>query len=118
MAPATAQKNINLEVQCRVPIALPPELEQKRVVDEFDAIGSMEEQAETGCIGGLTRASKLRRSILKDAFEGKLVPQDPKDGPASELLARIRAGREVDKGLIGQRNGRSKIRKKIRNDME
>jgi len=39
------------------------------------------------------RGASLRQAILKRAFEGKLVPQDPKDDPASELLARIRAAR-------------------------
>ena len=114
MAPATAQKNINLEVLYRVPIALAPESEQKRVVDEFDSIGSLEEQAGLACTTGLARAMKLRQSTLKRAFEGKLVPQDPKDEPAGELLARIRAEREAGKGLIGQGKARHKILKKIR----
>jgi len=40
----------------------------------------------------LARAARLRQSILKRAFEGRLVPQDPNDEPASALLARIQAG--------------------------
>ena len=38
-----------------------------------------------------TRAAALRQSTLRDAFAGRLVPQDPSDEPAADLLARIRA---------------------------
>ncbi len=41
----------------------------------------------------LARAERLRQSILKQAFEGKLIPQDAKDEPASVLLERIRTQR-------------------------
>jgi type I restriction enzyme S subunit len=42
----------------------------------------------------LKHAEALRYSILKKAFEGKLVPQDPNDEPASVLLQRIKAEKE------------------------
>jgi type I restriction enzyme S subunit len=41
----------------------------------------------------LRRTTTLRQAILNKAFEGKLVPQDPNDEPASILLGRIRAAR-------------------------
>lgn len=47
------------------------------------------------CADELARSTALRQSILKDAFAGRLVPQDPNDEPASALLARIRAEREA-----------------------
>jgi len=50
---------------------------------------------------------KLRQSILKAAFEGRLVPQDPADEPASVLLVRLRA--ETATGPAGRRpRGRSR----------
>ena len=42
----------------------------------------------------LQKAEALRQSILKKAFEGRLVPQDPNDEPAEKLLERIRVERE------------------------
>ena len=44
----------------------------------------------------MQRAERLRQSILKRAFSGELVPQDPDDEPASVLLERIRAQREAE----------------------
>ncbi len=53
----------------------------------------LESEIETN----LNKAEALRQSILKQAFEGKLVPQDLNDEPASILLERIRAEREAQK---------------------
>ncbi len=47
------------------------------------------------------RAARLRQSILKRVFEGKLVPQDPHDEPSSVLLERIRSQRAGEPGKLG-----------------
>ncbi|OQZ02019.1 MAG: hypothetical protein B6D35_01755 [Candidatus Brocadia sp. UTAMX2] len=44
----------------------------------------------------LRQGDALRQDILKKAFEGRLVDQDPKDEPASKLLERIKADKEKD----------------------
>ncbi|MHB1702440.1 MAG: restriction endonuclease subunit S, partial [Acidobacteriaceae bacterium] len=70
---------------------LPEVLQINELVDEaFSKITLL----ETWCAAELTRSAALRQSILKDAFAGRLVPQDPNDEPAAALLARIRAARE------------------------
>lgn len=92
-APATAQKNINLEILEQVAVPLPSNEEQKEIVDRTSNIFSQIDALESLCNEELTRSATLRQSILKDAFTGKLVPQDPNDEPASELLKRIQAER-------------------------
>ncbi len=47
----------------------------------------------------LKRAERLRQAILKRAFEGRLVPQDPTNEPASVLLERIRVERDATKEI-------------------
>ena len=78
-----------------VAVPLPPLAEQCRIVAEVERRLSVIQQAEASVETNLIRAERLRQSILKQAFSGKLVPQDPNDEPASVLLERIRAEREA-----------------------
>ena len=76
-----------------IPFPLPPLAEQHRIVAEVERRLSVVQQAEATVEMGLKRAERLRQSILKQAFSGQLVPQDPNDEPAAALLARIQAER-------------------------
>jgi len=93
-APATAQKNINLETleNLLVPYCLAEE--QEEIVQEIESRLSICDQLEATITENLQKVEALRQSILKQAFEGKLVPQDPNDEPAEKLLERIRAERQ------------------------
>jgi type I restriction enzyme, S subunit len=71
--------------------------EQQHIVSEIESRLSVCEKIEETINDVLKQAESLRQSILKKAFEGKLVPQEPNDEPASVLLARIKAERESSK---------------------
>lgn len=92
-APATAQKNINLEILEKVVIPLPPPIEQQQIVKSLDETmgGAKENNSAIEIV--LKQTTAQRQNILRAAFAGELVPQGPSDEPASALLERIRAQR-------------------------
>ncbi len=77
-----------------LPIPLPPLKEQEVIVANVDQCLSNSGGVESQIAANLKRSARLRQSILKRAFEGKLAPQDPKDEPANRLLERIKAAKE------------------------
>ena len=64
--------------------------EQAEIVRILDTRLETAKLLEADIDAALMRAEALRQSILKKAFAGRLVPQDPTDEPASALLARIK----------------------------
>ena len=85
---------IGVEIQtAKYSVGLRPKASQQAIVDHLDASLSSIAHLAGEINRALDRAARLRQAILKKAFEGKLVLQDPKDEPASVLLDRIRATR-------------------------
>ena len=85
--------SINMTKLGSLPVPLPPAVEQSRIVAEVERRLSVVKELEATIDTNLARCARLRQSILKRAFEGKLVPQDPSDEPASALLDRIQKER-------------------------
>lgn len=88
------------------PLPLPPLPEQAYIVSEVERRLSIIDDMAASLAAEVRRAESLRQSILHRAFTGRLVPQDPTDEPASELLKRIQA----ERGAAGGRGrGRAKV---------
>ena len=82
---------LNLTEIKSISVPLPPLAEQEQIVAEVERRLSVVAETEAQVEADLKRAERLRQSILKQAFAGKLVPQDPEDEPAGVLLERIRS---------------------------
>ena len=95
---ATAQPNCNGKTLSKMLIPLPPLAEQHRIVAKIEELMPLVEEygAAQEKLNRLNEAlpEALKKSILQQAIQGKLVPQDPKDEPASVLLAQIRKEKE------------------------
>jgi len=90
------QANVNGSKLKALAFPLPPLVEQEMIVRRMGEALERADDVSQRVHEELGRSSALRQSILKDAFSGKLVPQEPSDEPAAELLARIRAQRSVE----------------------
>lgn len=92
------QANINGTKLKNLPFPLPTLPEQQRIVEEIEKRFAVADVLEKAVNEGLEKADKLKQSILKKAFEGKLAPQNPNDEPASILLERIKKSQTPTKG--------------------
>lgn len=88
---------INQQHLSRFAIPIPPLKDQERIVRDVERRLSVVEGLQLSLDIACRRAERLRQSILKEAFAGRLVPQDPDDEPASVLLERIQAARKSHK---------------------
>lgn len=87
------QANINSQKLQALQIPVPTLAEQERIVAEIESRFERADALETAVDRALNDAEKLKQAVLKKAFSGELVPQNPDDEPASVLLDRIRAAR-------------------------
>ncbi|MDA8427696.1 MAG: restriction endonuclease subunit S [Geobacteraceae bacterium] len=92
---ATAQANLFLAPICALRVIICSSEEQQLIIQAIDTSFSEVDQLDQTITTALQQAETLRQSILKKAFSGQLVPQDPNDEPASKLLARIKAERAM-----------------------
>lgn len=87
------QPALNKSLVERMPLPLPPLAESQEISRRLEAQLDGIAQQEAAVERLLKQSTAQRQNILRAAFAGQLVPQDPADEPASVLLARIRAER-------------------------
>lgn len=99
------QANVNGTKLAAFTLPLAPRAEQEAIVEGVEDQLSVIDHLEADLDARLKASQTLRRSLLRHAFTGRLVPQDPSDEPASELLKRIAA--ERDASNAGRRPARA-----------
>ncbi len=93
LASGGVQPNLSLGLIKNLTFPLPPIEEQRRIVAKTEQQLSLLDALTEALDRALRRSVTLRRSVLEQAFAGKLVPQDAADEPESALLERIIAAR-------------------------
>lgn len=113
-ATATAQPGLAVSNVLEVLLPLPPLAEQRRIVAKIEELMPLVERYGKAqqALDQLNESlpARLRQSILQEAIQGRLVPQDPKEEPALELLKRIRKEKEqlVKEGKLKKKDLESK----------
>lgn len=106
--------NLNQKLLSDFLLPLPPLAEQRRIVAKIEELMPLVERYGKAqqALDQLNESlpARLRQSILQEAIQGRLVPQDPKEKPASELLKRIRKEKEqlVKEGKLKKKDLESK----------
>jgi len=101
---STAQPSLSMATIRSLDVALPPLAEQERIVSEIQRWFVVIDQIEQEKVDLHAVIKQTKSKILDLAIHGKLVPQDPNDEPASELLKRINPKAELtcDNGQYGK----------------
>ena len=85
----TTMSNLNLEILKSVPVSISSLPEQEEIVRRVEGLFALADQLEARFTKARAYVDKLTPSLLARAFSGQLVPQDPADEPAENLLKRI-----------------------------
>jgi type I restriction enzyme S subunit len=86
-----------------IKVSLPPLAEQEEIVHRVESLFSKADDLEAQYKTAMELIEALPEIILSKAFRGELVPQDPKDLPANELLKQIAEHRKITEPGIKQR---------------
>jgi type I restriction enzyme S subunit len=102
MDQSTAVPSLAREVLYSLPLVPPSVLEQRKVVKKIEALFAEIDAGTEELKQTKAKLELYKQAVLNSAIQGKLVPQDPNDEPASKLLERIRAEKEklVKEGKI------------------
>lgn len=105
-----SQSNINAKKLAAFDFLLPSVAEQAEIVRRVENLFAYADRLEARYTAARAQVEKLTPSLLAKAFRGELVPQDPNDEPASELLARVRATtrRPAAKATRGRKSATAK----------
>lgn len=107
---SAGQHNISLSMLLTMPIPLPPLTEQISALTELEASHEVIKLQDQAIDLSIKQSTAQRQNLLRTAFAGQLVPQDPNDEPASALLERIRAERAQHTATRSPRGRRPKER--------
>ena len=102
------QPNLNLQIVKAIALPLPPCSEQAEITQLLDGQFDQISQQQIAVQVSLQQSTAQRQNILRAAFSGQLVPQDPHDEPASALLERIRAERAARDAVKKPRGRKAK----------
>lgn len=86
---SAGQNTISQSILATLPVPLVPLPEQRQIVARIEELFALADAIEAAVEAARQRADRLDQSILTRAFRGELVPQDPNDEPASNLLDRL-----------------------------
>lgn len=89
----TGPQALNCQKVRELPLNLPPVVEQTEIVRRVASLFAFADRLEARLQPAHTAAERLTPALLAKAFRGELVPQDPSDEPAAELLRRLREAR-------------------------